>query len=142
MVYFEDVAVGDEVYRLEKPPITRVQLVKYAGASGDFNPLHTDDSVGQAGGTGGVIAHGMLIMGFAGQAVTRFFPQAAVSSFGVRMVGMTRPGEAITVTLHVREKVETAAGHGELTLDVVAKNTETGDVKLKGTCRGTLPVRG
>ena len=64
--YFEDVLVGDEIPQLVKSPIKHLQLVRYAGASGDFNPLHTDPSVGEAIGTGGIIAHGMLIMGFVG----------------------------------------------------------------------------
>jgi acyl dehydratase len=54
--YFEDVAVGDEITKLVKKPVNKVQIVKYAGASGDFNPLHTDDDVGKSVGLGGVIA--------------------------------------------------------------------------------------
>jgi len=141
MLYFEDVTVGSVVHRLEKPPISRVQLVKYAGASGDFNPLHTDDRVGQAAGIGGVIAHGMLVMGFAGQAITQYLPQSALQTFAVRFVGMTRPEESIVVTLQAREKSVVREGFGEISFDVTAMSATTGDVKLKGTCKATLPCK-
>jgi len=75
--YFEDVQVGDEIPQLVKSPLQHLQLVRYAGASGDFNPLHTDPSVGETIGTGGIIAHGMLIMGFVGQMLSDYVgPQA------------------------------------------------------------------
>ena len=68
-IRFDDVTEGTEMPRLVKPPVTHNQLVRYAGASGDFNPIHTDPEAGKAAGIG-LIAHGMLIMGFAGQAIT------------------------------------------------------------------------
>ena len=48
--YFDDVNVGDEIPKLVKSPMTHLQLVRYAGASGDFNPLHTDPKVGESMG--------------------------------------------------------------------------------------------
>src|SRR5260370_2937710 len=63
-LYYEDVQVGDTIPELVKPALSHIQLVRYAGASGDFNPLHTDPKFGEMVGTGGIIAHGMLIMGF------------------------------------------------------------------------------
>jgi acyl dehydratase len=68
----EDVNIGDDIPALSTKPITHLQLVCYAGASGDFNPLHTDPKVGEMIGTGGIIAHGMLIMGFVGQMVSDY----------------------------------------------------------------------
>ena len=55
-LYYEDVQVGDELPRLVKGPVTHLQLVRYAGASGDFNPLHTDPKIGEALGIGGILA--------------------------------------------------------------------------------------
>ena len=57
---------GDKLPELVKEPVSRTQLVKYAGSSGDFNPIHYDDEAARAGGLEGVIAHGMLSMGFLG----------------------------------------------------------------------------
>jgi len=72
-LFFEDVKVGDAMPVLVKPPIIKLQHVMYAGASGDFNPLHTDDEFARAVGMkDGVISHGMLVMGFVAQAVTNW----------------------------------------------------------------------
>lgn len=90
--------VGYPFPPLEKPEITHTQLVRYAGASGDFNPIHTVVPFAEQAGLGGVIAHGMLIMGFVGQAIGTWFDVNRLQTFGVRFKAMTRPGEKITVT--------------------------------------------
>src|SRR6266700_2552226 len=95
-LYFEDVQVGDVIPKLVKEPMSHLRLVRYAGASGDFNPLHTDPKVGEMIGTGGIIAHGMLIMGFAGQLLSDYVGPAALRKFGVRFKGMTHPDDVIT----------------------------------------------
>lgn len=115
-----------EFPKLQKQPITHTQLVRYAGASGDFNPIHTVVPIGEKAGLGGVIAHGMLIMGFAGQAITDWFPRKNLKSFRVRFSAKTRPGEAITIEA---KKVEEK--QGLLTCRIFAYNQQ-GDMKLKG----------
>lgn len=62
--------------------LTRADLVAYANASGDQNPIHQDESVALAVGLPGVIAHGMLTLGLAARAVTDWFPEAEVLEFG------------------------------------------------------------
>ena len=64
--------------------ITRADLVRYAGASGDFNPIHWSDRTAHAVGLPGVIAHGMLTMALAGRAVTAWTGTSAVVEYGVR----------------------------------------------------------
>ena len=72
MPSLDEVNVGDEIPG-ERQTIEQAQLIQYAGASGDFNPLHWDaDFAAQVSPTGGVIAHGMLNMGIAGRVVTRW----------------------------------------------------------------------
>lgn len=89
--------VGQQIEPLVKPPVTKVQLVKYAGASGDFNPLHTDDAFAQSIGMDGVIAHGMLIMGFLGEYVMKIAGNdAVVERFSMRFGAMTVPQDTIT----------------------------------------------
>ena len=81
-------AVGDELPALQLQ-VTRADLVRYAGASGDFNPIHWSDRVATSVGLPGVIAHGMLTMALAGRLVTRWVGDpAAVRTYGVRF---TRP---------------------------------------------------
>jgi acyl dehydratase len=83
-----DVSVGDELPPLSVR-VTRADLVRYAGASGDFNPIHWSDRVAGGVGLPGVIAHGMLTMALAGRVVTEWVGDpGAVFSYGVRF---TRP---------------------------------------------------
>jgi acyl dehydratase len=82
------VKAGQELAPLELR-VTRADLVRYAGASGDFNPIHWSDRVATGVGLPGVIAHGMLTMALAGRLVTRWAGDpAGVRSYGVRF---TRP---------------------------------------------------
>lgn len=136
-LYFEEVNVGDEMPRLVKEPITEVQLVKYAGASGDFNPLHTVDEVGKRAGFGGVIAHGMLVMGFAAQAVTAWIPNRCLKKLKARFVAVTRPGDVITVKGKIVEKRD----RENLIVGELQAVDQKGEVKLKGSFEAVLPSR-
>jgi acyl dehydratase len=136
-IYFEDVQVGDEIPKLVKEPITHLQLVRYAGASGDFNPLHTDPKVGEMIGTGGIIAHGMLIMGFVGQLLSDYVGPVALRKFDVRFKGMTHLDDVITCTGSITEKYE-EDGEGRIAGKVQATD-QNGDVKVAGTFLAALP---
>jgi acyl dehydratase len=137
--YYEDVQVGEEIPPLVKSPMTHLRLVRYAGASGDFNPLHTDPKVGEEIGTGGIIAHGMLIMGFVGQLLSDYAGPNALRKFGVRFKGMTRLNDEITCTGTITEKYE-ADGEGRIAGKVQAVD-QNGDVKVAGTFIAALPHR-
>ena len=138
-IYFEDVQVGDEIPRLVTAPVTHLQLVRYAGASGDFNPLHTDPKIGEMIGTGGIIAHGMLIMGFVGQMLSDYVGPQALRKFGVRFKGMTHLEDEITCTGTISEKYE-ENGEGRIAGKVQATD-QNGDVKIVGTFVAALPRR-
>lgn len=137
--YYEDVQVGDSIPQLVKDPMTHLRLVRYAGASGDFNPLHTDPKVGEQIGTGGIIAHGMLIMGFVGQLLSDYVGPESLRKFNVRFKGMTRLGDLITCTGTVTEKYE-VDGEGRIAGKVQAVD-QNGDVKVAGTFVAALPRR-
>lgn len=139
-LYYEDVQVGDTLPKLVKPALMHIQLVRYAGASGDFNPLHTDPKFGEMVGTGGIIAHGMLIMGFVGQLLSDYVGPAALRKFGVRFRGMTHLDDVITCTGTITEKYE-ADGEGRIAGKVQATD-QNGDVKVSGTFVAALPQRG
>lgn len=138
-LFFEDVQVGDQIPQLVKEPVTKVQLVRYAGASGDFNPLHTDPELGEKVGTGGVIAHGMLIMGFVGQMLSDYIGPEALRKFQVSFKGMTRPGDIITCSGTITAKTE-EDGQGLISGKVQAVD-QTGDVKVTGTFTAALARR-
>lgn len=137
--YFEDVQIGDQIPALVTAPVTHLQLVRYAGASGDFNPLHTDARIGEMIGTGGIIAHGMLIMGFVGQMLSDYVGPQTLKKFGVRFKGMTHLDDEITCTGTITEKYE-ENGEGRIAGKVQAAD-QTGDVKLTGTFVAALPHR-
>ncbi len=138
-LYFEDVQVGDTIPRLITSPVTHLQLVRYAGASGDFNPLHTDPKIGEMIGTGGIIAHGMLIMGFVGRLVSDYVGPAALRKFGVRFKGMTRLDDVITCTGTITEKYE-VDGEARIAGKVQAAD-QNGDIKVVGTFVAALHRR-
>ncbi|AZV42800.1 MaoC/PaaZ C-terminal domain-containing protein [Peribacillus asahii] len=117
--------IGYQFEPLHKEEITHSQLVRYAGASGDFNPIHTVVPFAESAGLGGVIAHGMLIMGFVGQAIGQWFSTKDLVKFSTRFRAMTRPGEKITVQGHVvDETAERWICQAEAVNDV-------GEVKVK-----------
>jgi acyl dehydratase len=83
----------------------------YAGASGDYNRIHYDQAFAVEAGLGGVIAHGMLTMGFAAQCLTDWAGKGAFAEFVTgRFLHPVRPGDTVQITLKVLNKV--SAGHG------------------------------
>src|SRR2546426_12365784 len=94
-VYAEDVQIGTEMPALVKPPVQQIQLTRYAGASGDFNPIHQDAAFAKAAGMGEVFAHGMLSMGFVAQSLTDGFGAGSVGKLGVRFAALVRLGDVV-----------------------------------------------
>ena len=134
MLIYEGLYEGQKLKSLIKPAVTKVQLVKYAGASGDFNPLHTVDSFAQSAGLDGVIAHGMLSMGFLGQYVRALVGvNADIKQIKVRFQRMVKPGDVLTC----RGKV-TAVNEGDegkiATFDIAAVN-QKGEVVTAGSAK-------
>ena len=112
---------GSVLPDLRKPPISKMQLVKYAGASGDYNLIHTDDETARTVGLDGVIAHGMLSMAFLGEYCCWLVGPESVRRLSVRFVEMVRPGDTLTCRGRVKERSSGNAG-SRLQLDVWAEN--------------------
>jgi len=138
-VYFEDVKVGDELPPLVKGPIQQIQLTRYAGASGDFNPIHQDDEFAKAAGMGGVFAHGMLSMGFAAQALTDWAGAGTVRKLGVRFAALVRLGDVVTCRGRVLARSSRADTH-LVDLEVWAEN-QRGEKVVAGKATLALPSR-
>ena len=134
---FEDVNIGDSIPTVEKAPVSKDQLWRYGGASGDFNPLHMDDEWGEMAGMGGRIAHGMLIMGFVGQAITNYVPKKNLKKFSVRFGGMTKLDDVITISGSITDK-RTENGENIVTGEVKAID-QNGDTKVSGSFDAALP---
>lgn len=140
-----DVRVGDVLPPLVKDPITKVQLLRYAGASGDYNLIHTDVETARAVGLGDVIAHGMLSMGFLGQYVSDLAGPQNVRRLQVRFAAMVRLGDVLTCRGMVQSVESTGSERGRVLLDVWAENqrgekvtTGAAEVFLGGDQRGTI----
>ncbi|MDG4834331.1 MaoC/PaaZ C-terminal domain-containing protein [Solwaraspora sp. WMMD1047] len=98
------ITVGSTYEAVVVDDLTRTQIVQYAGASGDFNPLHTDEVFAtQVAGQPTVMAHGMLTMGLTGRALTDWFGDDRLLEFGARFVGPVWPGDTLTVRAEVDE---------------------------------------
>lgn len=122
-VTFEQVIVED---------LKRTQIVMYAGASGDYNPLHTDEVFAtKAAGYPTVFAHGMLTMGMTAKLLTDTVGDGRLTQYGVRFVRQVWPGDTLTATAVVKE-VREENGQHIADFEVVTKNQD-GESVLTGT---------
>ena len=122
--------VGDMLPALELPPISRLALALYCGASGDHNPIHVDTDFAQSAGLPDVFAHGMLSAAWLGRLLTGWVPQPAIRSLDVRFAAITHVGERITCTGRIVEKFE-HDGQRCVKLHLATANQE-GVAKLAG----------
>ena len=94
--------VGETRTMVVADNISRTQIVMYAGASGDYNPLHTDEVyTTQVAGYPSVFAHGMLSMGATGRVLTDWVGDGRLTKYGVRFVNQVWPGDTLTATVTV-----------------------------------------
>ena len=92
-------AVGDSIPELRAPPLTRVTLALYCGASGDHNLIHVDsDYARNIAGLDDVIGPGMLTMAWLGRLLTNWAPQQSLLEFQTRLLAPSKPGDCITCT--------------------------------------------
>ena len=130
VLVWDDIEVGAEA-----PPVShqlgRTDLVQYAGASGDFNPMHTDEVAAQAAGLPSVFGHGMFSMGLLGRALTDWAGPGNLTNYRVRFTKQTWPGEVLTTSVVVTAKREE---DGRRLVDVDASlANEDGEVKVAGS---------
>jgi acyl dehydratase len=132
---FEDVTVGDEAPATSHK-LTRTDLVKYAGASGDFNPMHHDEVAAQAAGMPSVFGHGMFSMGLLGSALTDYVGVGNVTRYQVRFARQTWPDEVLSSKIVVTGKRE-ENGKRLVDLSVTLSNGD-GEDKLVGEATAAL----
>ena len=100
----KDLNPGDEHSEVVVDNLSRTQLVMYSGASGDYNPLHTDEVyTTEVAGYPSVFAHGMLTMGLTGKMLTNYVGDGRLTKFGVRFTNQVWPGDTLTATAVVTE---------------------------------------
>jgi acyl dehydratase len=137
-LYFEDVSEGDEG-PVRSHVLTRTDLVRYAGASGDFNPMHHDEVMAVAAGQPSVFGHGMFSMGLLGSALTDFVGVGNVRRFQVRFAKQTWPDEDLRTKVVVTAKRVEGDDH-LVDFDVRLANA-AGEEKVVGEATAVVPTR-
>ena len=124
----DKIAVGDEIPSLEKHPTVQ-QLVMWAGASGDYNPIHYDKDFALARGLPGVVVHGQLSTAFICQMLSDWYgKKGSLAKLNVSYKGLNFPGDTLVCRGIVREKL----GDGLIALDVRVEN-QRGEKTVTGT---------
>ena len=122
--------VGDTYSECLVENLSRTQIVQYAGASGDYNPLHSDEVfTTQMAGYPSVFAHGMLTMGMTGRMITNYVGDGRLNKYGVRFTNQVWPGDTLNSTATVEEvddgvvklKVETTNQDGAVVVSGYAE---------------------
>ncbi|MEL6981629.1 MAG: MaoC/PaaZ C-terminal domain-containing protein [Actinomycetota bacterium] len=115
------VQVGDTHTKVLVDDLTRTQIVQYAGASGDYNPVHSDEKfVTEVAGYPTVFAHGMLTMGMTGTLLTDWVGDGRLTNYGVRFVNQVWPGDTLTATAEISEiRTEDGVHLADLTVTTV-----------------------
>jgi acyl dehydratase len=130
MLSYDEVEVGSEAPE-RRHTLTRTDLVKYAGASGDFNPMHHDEILATAAGMPSVFGHGMFSMGFLCSALTDWAGPGRVVKVGARFSKQTWPGETLVTHVVVTGKRE-EGGRRLVDVDCTLANTD-GERKVVGS---------
>jgi len=133
---FEDVTVGDEA-PVRSHKLTRTDLVRYAGASGDFNSMHDDEVLSKAAGQPSVFGHGMFSMGLLGSALTDYVGIGNIARYQVRFARQTWPDEVLSTRIVVTAKRE-EGGRKLVDLAISLSNAE-GETKVVGEATADLP---
>jgi acyl dehydratase len=137
-LFFEDISEGDESPELSLE-VTRTHIVKYAGAGGDFNPIHTDESFATAVGLPSVFAMGLMQGGYMARALTAWVGVGNLRLYKIRFTGQVWPGETIICKGKVVRKYEEGGEkRADCELSVVNQN---GDSKITGTAVVALPSK-
>jgi acyl dehydratase len=129
-LYFESIRVGDELPALAKAPVDRVQLSRYAGASGDYNPVHVDELYAKSVGMPSVYAPGMLVMGMLGQLISDWARGGQMRRYNVRFIKMVWPGDTVVCKGRVSDRHGTG-GRYFVEIDLWAEN-QRGELLMKG----------
>jgi acyl dehydratase len=128
MLRASELQVGDTFEIVVVDNLTRTQLVQYAGASGDYNPLHTDEVFAtKVAGYPSVFAHGMLTMAMTGRMLTDWVGDGRLTRFGARFVQQVWPGDTLVARAEVTELRE-ESGRQLVELAVTTRNQAGAEV--------------
>jgi acyl dehydratase len=126
MSLLAELQVGESVQDIQLEPVSRLDLIKYAGASGDFNPIHTIDVEATKAGLPGIIAHGMWTMGNLAKLFTAYYEEGFIQDYSIRFKGMVFLNDVITL------KAALTAREDQLLRFKVQAVNQNGNEVLKG----------
>jgi acyl dehydratase len=138
-LYFEDVSEGDESPELSLE-VTRTHIVKYAGAGGDFNPIHHDETFAKSMGLPSVFAMGLMQGGYLARMLTDWVGVGNLRLCKIRFTGQVWPGETIICRGRIVRKYE-QDGEKRVDCELSVTNKE-GESKISGSAVIALPSRG
>jgi acyl dehydratase len=118
--------IGESLEDVQLQPVSRIDLIKYAGASGDFNPIHTIDDEAKKAGLPGIIAHGMWTMGNLAKLFTAHYEEGFIQDYTIRFRGMVFLNDVVTLKATLVEKND-----NKLSFNVAAVN-QGGKEVIKG----------
>ncbi|WP_101842886.1 MaoC/PaaZ C-terminal domain-containing protein [Halobacillus sp. Marseille-P3879] len=102
----DELRIGESLAEVTLSPVTRLDLIKYAGASGDYNPIHTIDEEAEKAGLPGIIAHGMWTMGNLAKLFTPYYEEAFIQDYSIRFKGMVFLEDVLTLQAEVTDHTD------------------------------------
>jgi acyl dehydratase len=122
-----ELQIGESLEDVQLKPVSRLDLIKYAGASGDYNPIHTIDEEAKKAGLPGIIAHGMWTMGNLAKLFTPYYEEGFIQDYTIRFKGMVFLNDVITLKATLDETSE-----NKMNFKVIAVN-QAGNEVIKGS---------
>ncbi|MDX8288608.1 MaoC/PaaZ C-terminal domain-containing protein [Metabacillus indicus] len=124
-----DLRPGTKLGSITLPPVDRLSLIKYAGVSGDYNPIHTIDEEAEKAGLPGIIAHGMWTMGSLGKLFSPYLNEWFIRDYSVRFKGMVFLGDVLTLEAAAEEM------NGDAASFLVSARNQNGEEVVSGKVR-------
>jgi acyl dehydratase len=124
-----ELQIAASLYPIQLEPVSRLDLIKYAGASGDYNPIHTIDEAASEAGLSGIIAHGMWTMGNLSKLFSPFLEEGFVQDYTIRFARMVYLNDVITLKANLAEKA------GDVFTFKVAAENQDGKVVISGVIK-------
>jgi len=130
-VKWNEVSEGSTSPVITEGPITRTDIVKYAGAGGDFNPIHHDEEFAKSAGLPSIFSMGMYQGGLCSRLATEWLGLANLREFGIRFRSQVWPGETLKIQGTIIRKFE-EAGEKRVEAELVVTNADGTDLKIQG----------
>lgn len=131
MKHLGDLQIDESLEEVTLDPVSRIDLIKYAGASGDFNPIHTIDKEAVKAGLPGIIAHGMWTMGNLSKLFTPYLQEGFIQDYKIRFSGMVFLDNVIKLKAVLKETSDTHMNFNVMAINEDKKEVIKGEINFK-----------